>query len=1567
MKRRISFLLPRPATLALLLLLTGLSAVTAQITQTGASFFAGGKRYPLTEATGWVAVRIAPGARPADVQASMRNAVAADPAREAIYHSQYRILVQPVQDAASQGRVAQLQQAMAAVPGVEKPVRMFHNGKLSPIIETEEFLIQFKRKVSRAEIDQLLAQHGAEIARPLGSYARNGYVARITNPERSSSIETANSLHGKPGVIYSHPNLIWPKEQKFVPNDALYPQQWHLNNTGSNGPTGGLAGGDIKAERAWEITRGSSNVVVAIVDDGVATSHEDFNSTNKIKAGWDFVDNDNTPVPGLPGDNHGTSCAGLAVANGNNSLGGSGVAPGCRLMSVRLLGANATPENEAAAISSARDNGATVISNSWGPADRGGPNNTSIAQPCPDNVSAAITDVATNGRGGKGCVVLWAAGNGNESVDLDGYASHPHVICVAASNNRDQKASYSDFGNAIDIAAPGSEADMVTTDRMGSAGYNAGNYTFNFNGTSAATPVAAGAAALILSKEPNLTRTQVKQRLIDTADFIDTANATYDSNGHHPWYGYGRVNVWKALAKPDTTAPTISIRAPSNGVSATSITAADGTTADTGVGVYQVLVALSDSQDRWWNWTSNGWSGPGSYIGSTDYHLKVATLTDASWNTTLPNLGSGSYRFHAKVLDKADNESAFAFADFVVDSTGPQITIAQPQDSQNYGSAPQASGTALDNIADKRFALFREADGLWYNWSSNTFDSANFVYANHVKFITNSATDWTLDLPSLGAGKYELHALTTDTTNRASDWIRRDFRVNLPPEVRVLNPANGAGVQEMSGILGEAVDTSGKGLVGNQVNFTLYCDGSYWTGTQWTTTQTVLHAPVNGGWWGYADVPTGSNERTGEYFISANVQDLAGGTSALLPGINQTSFRIDRNPPDVAITSPANGSTIVARNFQFKGTVSDPGGVEWVNVFLRRGSDSSYWNGSSWGSAPVVLSTEPVPGTDQWVNVSGLPRLGSDPNTEMANGSYNFIAIAMDKAGNYKQIDSVVTLDFHETFTWTRGSHTDAISGNDSEYWQNPANWTPYGVPGSQDVAIVELNHGLRSSTPLNIEKLKMSTGSIQFDNAAHALTITKGGEWKGGSINAHVNIQSGATFAISGAEVKWIGNGYVVNNSGVVTWAGPGTVRGYQNSVWNNKAGSSFIMTTDGDVFSNNYGGNVFNNEATAQFIKTLGTIENGSYIDEWTFNNAGKIDSRQGTVHFNTTLNLNSGSNLAGAGRVLFNGTTNLTTLLSSTGNPHLVGTLNGNHASAGFTGTNPFNWSYGTINGAFTLAAGSVLDLTTTDVKWLGNGAIFTNKGRVNWKDGGALRGYQNSAFNNESGAVFAMFTDGDVFSNNYGGNVFNNKAGAVFVKSGKSTTAGDYSYVDEWTFNNAGAIRSDDGLLRFHTALNLNPGGAIRRSGALPARVLSTYYFVLTGTTTVDNITFEAGGDWHGNLAEGTAGNGTIATSAGGVFEWTAGTAHNVVNITAGSTFSISGEALKWIGGSGVVKNNGNATWTGTGGIRGYQNSTFANLAGASFTAITDADFTNNYGGNRFQNAANANFKKTGGAE
>lgn len=225
-------------------------------------------------------------------------------------------------------------------------------------------------------------------------------------------------------------------------------------------------------------------------------------------------------------------------------------------MPIRLASALGS-QNEADAFVWAVDNGADVISCSWGPADGmwWDPNDPTHNQvvPIPDSTRLALEYAIQQGRAGKGCVITWAAGNGNEPVDNDGYASYPKVIAVGACNDQGRRSAYSDQGNALWCCFPSNDGNVSvtpgiwTTDRSGVVGYSSSDYTDDFGGTSSACPGVAGVAALILARNPDLRWDEVKDVIRQSCDRIDVAGGAYDATGHSVRYGYGRVNARRAV------------------------------------------------------------------------------------------------------------------------------------------------------------------------------------------------------------------------------------------------------------------------------------------------------------------------------------------------------------------------------------------------------------------------------------------------------------------------------------------------------------------------------------------------------------------------------------------------------------------------------------------------------------------------------------------------------------------------------------------------------------------------------------------------------------------------------------------------------------------------------------------------------------------------------------------------------------------------------------------------------------------------------------------------------------
>ena len=311
------------AALSLVMLLDLIPSSHAQDAQ-GAHYFSGGVRVELQPDSAWIAVKTDPGPSTANVAAELRKRLPVRAGTEGIENAATGVVVEAVEIRGAKFATGKsIRDEALAVKGTRRTLRTFKNGNLPPIVDTGEICVRFSPGIGRQEAEQRLAAVGATVISPLGDYAPNGYLAGVGGA--GDAFAAANELYGKPGVLYSHPNLIRPKKKAFAPNDPSYAQQWHLNNTGSNGTTGGAAGQDIKAERAWEITRGSSSVIVAVLDDGVDIGHEDFASANKIAPGYDFLSNDSNPRPARTSDNHGTACAGLAVAD----AAATGRWPGC--------------------------------------------------------------------------------------------------------------------------------------------------------------------------------------------------------------------------------------------------------------------------------------------------------------------------------------------------------------------------------------------------------------------------------------------------------------------------------------------------------------------------------------------------------------------------------------------------------------------------------------------------------------------------------------------------------------------------------------------------------------------------------------------------------------------------------------------------------------------------------------------------------------------------------------------------------------------------------------------------------------------------------------------------------------------------------------------------------------------------------------------------------------------------------------------------------------------------------------------------------------------------------------
>lgn len=248
-------------------------------------------------------------------------------------------------------------------------------------------------------------------------------------------------------------------------------------------------------------------------------------------------DDDPSYEPGVAGNEHGTACAGVAAARGDNGIGIAGVCPECTLRCVRLLGGEDEPtpiSADIAAFSFAFEVGAAVVSNSWG-----------FAEPfaVPSMLRQVIEDLYDHGRDGRGTHVMFAAGNDNRELEDSEIEATREVVAVGALNLFDEIAPYGNFGSLDPVAPTGS----LTTDIAGADGAGPGDYTSLFGGTSSPCPVVAGVAALLFSAAPELTAREVHDILIETAR--TAPYAVPDERGHDPAHGYGIVGPFRALSR----------------------------------------------------------------------------------------------------------------------------------------------------------------------------------------------------------------------------------------------------------------------------------------------------------------------------------------------------------------------------------------------------------------------------------------------------------------------------------------------------------------------------------------------------------------------------------------------------------------------------------------------------------------------------------------------------------------------------------------------------------------------------------------------------------------------------------------------------------------------------------------------------------------------------------------------------------------------------------------------------------------------------------------------------------
>ncbi|MEX5215808.1 MAG: S8 family serine peptidase [Nitrospiraceae bacterium] len=417
--------------------------------------------------------------------------------------------------------VAAARDSLVASPRIVNtmPVLIDNEG-LTRYFLPDELTVQFREDVSQKEAERLIKSKGCQI---VARQRTPGYYT-LTVPEGKGLFETLREFSQLDEVAFAEPSEAGFNDAlAYLPDDPHFPRLWGLHNTGQvvNGVTG-TVDADIDATEAWDITRGTPDVVVAVIDTGADLDHPDLvaNFLPRGSEDWDFADAADPSPDDTNG--HGTHVAGTA-AGVDNTAGVIGVASRCKLMPLRVNLTSGMNQNRADAINYVASQAVAnptrryVINCSW----KMNGDHTGVH-------TAIVNAIAKN------VVVVFAAGNANTDIDVTPQypAVYPEVMAVAATDQQDRRATFSNYGTKVDVSAPG--VNIYST-------YPNDNYAF-LDGTSMASPHVAGLAALIWSRNQTLTNQQVRKIIEDTCDNIDTRNPGYGGK-----LGKGRINAFRAL------------------------------------------------------------------------------------------------------------------------------------------------------------------------------------------------------------------------------------------------------------------------------------------------------------------------------------------------------------------------------------------------------------------------------------------------------------------------------------------------------------------------------------------------------------------------------------------------------------------------------------------------------------------------------------------------------------------------------------------------------------------------------------------------------------------------------------------------------------------------------------------------------------------------------------------------------------------------------------------------------------------------------------------------------------
>jgi len=411
------------------------------------------------------------------------------------------------------------QRQSQVTPPSPSQIHLIPSSSTAPASVAGEVLVKFKPNLSQLEITAALQKYHASIKRTIPQIGTT-----VLSVPKGQEDAVMQGLRRDGLVQYSEPNYI--QRIQFAPNDTYFTNQWYLANTGQTiGAQKGAVNDDVHAEAAWNVSKGTG-VKVAILDTGIDLNHPDL--AGKVVAQKVFVTNAIEDMFG-----HGTHVAGIIAADTNNAQGIAGVCPDCQLLIAKAMDDNGIGDGAtmATAITWAADNGAKVINMSEGGAQ-----------------DSQTQDAAINYAWNKGAVIIAAAGN-NNSNQLFYPAASANVVSVAATDNINARAYFSNYGSWVNVAAPGQAIFSTLPTHVFAMQQDEPlktNYDY-LSGTSMAAPIVSGIAALIWASPYGTSNTAVVQRLLSTADKIA---------GTGQYWSDGFVDAAKAVGA-STTTPTV--------------------------------------------------------------------------------------------------------------------------------------------------------------------------------------------------------------------------------------------------------------------------------------------------------------------------------------------------------------------------------------------------------------------------------------------------------------------------------------------------------------------------------------------------------------------------------------------------------------------------------------------------------------------------------------------------------------------------------------------------------------------------------------------------------------------------------------------------------------------------------------------------------------------------------------------------------------------------------------------------------------------------------------------------